>query len=59
MCIWVIELELRQYNVMQCELIKSSGLTAEIWIKNYSAKFRELVNAGMTDIEKIRLSLYI
>ncbi|MEW6617810.1 MAG: hypothetical protein AB1422_00410 [bacterium] len=47
-----------QANTFQIRLIQESGLDPFVWIDNYARRFREIVDGGIEQYEKIRSIIY-
>lgn len=48
-----------QANIFQIKLIKESGLDPFEWIVKYAHRFREVVNRGIEDYEKLQFIIYL
>ena len=48
-----------QANMFQIRMIKESGLDPFEWINKYAGRFREIVNSGIEEYEKIRAIIYL
>ncbi len=46
-------------NIFQIKLIRESGLEPYDWITKYARRFREIVNNGIEEYEKIHSLIYL